>query len=90
MFKNSTFIFAENYGVANNIRNEDWYRANVDNSCGIWLGENVGNQIAITISNMSLDDKRITFPYIGYAVYKGNYAIIKYLVDGLEDDSDGE
>ncbi|MBR4262369.1 MAG: type VII secretion protein EssC [Bacilli bacterium] len=90
LFKNSTFIFAENYGVANNIRNEDWYRANVDNSCGIWLGENVGNQIAITISNMSLDDKRITFPYIGYAVYKGNYAIIKYLVDGLEDDSDGE
>ena len=90
LFKNSTFIFADDLAGLNNINTDEWYRANVDTSYGLWLGEDVGSQLAINIGTLSLDDKKIMFPFIGYPIYKGNHMIIKYVVDGMEEKENGE
>ncbi len=90
LFNHSTFIFADDLAGLDNIKTDDWYRANVDTSYGIWLGEDVGSQLAINIGTLSLDDKKIMFPFIGYPVYKGNHMIVKYVVDGMEEKDNGE
>lgn len=83
-YEKSLFIFADDYASIKKIQVDEWYRNNVDNSYGIWLGEGAGDQMAISIATLSFDDKKIAFPFIGYPIYKGNHMIIKYVIDGME------
>lgn len=82
--KNNTFIFLDNAEGYKKLQVENWYKNNITNTYGIWLGEDVGVQVALGIMSLSIEDKRNTFPCIGYPVYKGNHMIIKYVVDGVE------
>lgn len=84
-YENNTFIFADDYTSIKKIQVEEWYRANVDNSRGVWLGAGVGDQIAINVTTLTLDEKKVSFPYIAYPINKGNHMIIKYVTDGAED-----
>ena len=88
IFEHSFFILADNLDAINKIQIEDWYKCNVDTNCGIWLGEEVANQNVINVRTLTLDDKKISFPFIGYAIYKASHMIIKYVVDGMEDEKD--
>ena len=34
--------------------------------------------------SLSLEEKKVSFPCIGYPIYQGNHMIIKYVVDGVD------
>ncbi len=63
---------------------EDWYKTSINNTYGIWLGEDVGTQIALGVMSLSIEDKQTLFPCIGYPIYQGRHMTIKYVVDGVD------
>ncbi len=82
--ENNTFLFfddSQNYKL---IQVEDWFRDNVNNTFGIWLGEDISVQVALGVMSLSMEDKKVSFPCIGYPIYQGNHMIIKYVVDGVD------
>ena len=82
--KKNIFIFLDDSESYKSLQVEDWYRKNIDNTFGIWLGEDISVQVSLGVTSLSMDDKQIMFPYIGYPVYQGNYMIVKYVVDGVD------
>ena len=80
-FQNSYFIFIDNYSDYRSLQLESWYQSQVDDTNGIWLGNEVGTQMSININNLSLEDKKLNFDFMGFAVNKGEHTIIKYMVD---------
>lgn len=82
--ENNIIIFADDYEACKDLQVEDWYRDNIDNTFGIWLGENIGTQIALGVMSLTMEDKNTMFPCIGYPIYKGNHMIIKYAIDGVD------
>jgi DNA segregation ATPase FtsK/SpoIIIE, S-DNA-T family len=87
--KNNTFLLLDDYNGFKHIQSELWYKKNIQNTYGIWLGEDIGTQVTIGVMSLSLEDKQLQFPCIGYPIYNGNHMIIKYVVDGV-DKKDGE
>ena len=85
---NSIFVIADLYEGIKKIQGVTWYKTNVDNSFGIWLGADVATQLALNIVSLSLEDKKIMFPCISYPVYKGHHMIVKYVVDGVGDQNE--
>lgn len=83
-YQDCTFLFASDYASLKKVQIEDWYRNHVDNSYGIWLGEDVGTQMALSIATLKVEDKSLVFPCISFVVYKGSHMIVKYVVDGVE------
>ncbi len=83
-YENSIFIFADDNASLKKIQVDEWYRNNVDNSYGIWLGDGAGDQMAISIATLSFEDKKVAFPFIAYPIFKGNHMIIKYVIDGMD------
>ena len=84
------FALVDTYVSYKRIQTEVWYQSKVDNSYGIWLGEDVGTQLAINFNNLTLEEKRLYFPYIGYAVKDGKHKIIKYMITKAEDEINEE
>jgi len=82
--KNNTFLLFDDSENYKKIQVEEWYRNSINNTFGIWLGEDVGTQVTLGIMSLSLEDKQNVFPCIGYPVYKGNHMIVKYVVDGVD------
>ena len=66
------------------IQLESWYRDNINNTYGIWLGEDIGIQTALGVMSLTLEDKQNVFPCIGYPIYKGKHMTMKYVVDGVD------
>ena len=58
-----------------------WLRDIFDGTNGIWLGGNASTQSAIRMPELNLNDKRTSFPQIGYVVNDTSHTIIKYIVD---------
>ena len=79
--KNNYFIGIDTYSSYKSLQVETWYQSNVDKSYGIWLGEEVANQFAINLTNLTLDDRKINFRYMLFAVNKGKHTIIKHVVE---------
>ena len=63
---------------------------NIDKSYGIWLGNDVGSQVAINITNLSTEDRENNFPQIGFAVSKGNKETIKFVMDKGDEEKNEE
>ena len=82
------FLLVDTYISYKRIQTEIWYQSNVDGSYGIWLGEDAGTQLAINFNNLSLEEKRMYFPYMGYAVKDGKHKVIKYMIENLEDSNE--
>ena len=80
----SYFIFIDNYSSYKNLQLEDWFKSFVDRGNGIWLGPGLSNQMAFEVNNISMDIRNLEFPYLGFAINKGKYTIIKYVVDEEE------
>ena len=85
---NNYFIGVDTYSSYNNLQVETWYQSNIDKSTGIWLGEDIANQLAINISNIPLDDRKIMFRYMLFAIRKGKYEIVKHVVEEGETDEE--
>ena len=85
-FKKSYFVFIDNYSSYKKLQLEPWYYQSVNNTCGIWLGADIGSQVIINVTNLSLDDKKLEFDYMGFAINNGKHEIIKYVVAGDENE----
>ena len=85
-YEKSIFVFADDFVSLRNLQVEEWYRANVDDSNGIWLGEDFGEQLAVNANAFSVEQRRIMFPFIGYPVFKGSHMIVRYVTDGVEEE----
>lgn len=81
---NNTFLFFDDSDKYKQIQVESWYKDNINNTFGIWLGEDVGVQVALGVMSLSMEDRKLAFPCIGYPVYQGKHMIIKYVVDGVD------
>lgn len=77
---NTNFIFVDTSSSYKNIQIEQWYQANVDNSNGIWIDSEVANQLVINIPNISMEERKLNFPFMAFPVINGNHNIIKYVV----------
>ena len=84
---NTYFIFVDTYGSFKGLQTEIWYQTTIDNTTGIWIGEEVGNQMAININDLSLEDRKLNFPYMAFVVNKGRYRIIKHMVEDEEENN---
>lgn len=85
---NASIILIDTYYSYKNIQLESWYMTNVDKSYGIWLGTDVGSQVAINITNLSTDDRENDFPQIGFAVSKGTKETIKFVIDKGDEENE--
>lgn len=81
----SKFILVDTYASFKNLGTEVWYQSSVDNTYGIWLGENVGTQLAINITNLSMDDRKIAFMFMAFMVINGKHKIIKHMIENEAD-----
>ncbi len=79
LFKKSYFILVESYNELKNLQLENWYQSQVDNSTGIWIGEDIGTQMAIYTNDLSLEDKRQDYEFMCVSVEKGDCTFIKYV-----------
>ena len=84
-FTKSYFILIDSYSDYKKLQLEAWYQSQVDPSNGIWLGPDVGSQMAIGINNLSLEDKKADYDFVGVSVVSGEHKMIKYVVDTGEE-----
>lgn len=82
--KNNTFLYFDDSDKYKLIQVEDWYRDNINNTFGIWLGEGIDTQVSLGVMSLTMEDKKTVFPCIGYPIYQGNHMVIKYVVDGVD------
>lgn len=86
LLENSYIIFIDNYSSYKRLAVETWFQVKIDNSCGIWLGEGVGSQVAINASNITMEDRKLDFAYMGFLINNSKRTIIKCVVDdGIEE-----
>lgn len=84
-YENTSFIFADHYTSYRKLQLENWYQNNVDNDTGIWLGTGIGGQMVLNVSNLSVDDRNVSYPDMALVINKGNYKFIKHVVDMEEE-----
>ena len=77
-------VFVDTYVSFKNLGTEQWYQACVDNGFGIWLGENIGAQMAINVTNLSMEDRKVYFPYIAFNVHNSKHKIIRHMIEEVE------
>lgn len=82
--RNNTFLFFDDASGYKKLQLENWYKDNINNTFGIWLGEDIGVQVALGVMSLSIEDKQTLFPCIGYPIYQGQHMTIKYVVDGVD------
>ena len=78
---NSYFIFFDSYASYKNLEANPWIKNKINKSNGIWLGEGAGVQMAISINNFSMEDRKINFPFMGIIVSKEFKEIVKCVID---------
>lgn len=81
---NSRLILIDSYDSIKPLQTETWYQGNSDNTSGIWLGQGIGSQVAININNLSVDHKKANFECMAFLVEKGQYSLIKYVIEENE------
>ena len=81
---NNTFLYFDDSDGYKTIQVDDWFRDNINNTFGIWLGEDIGVQVALGVMSLSVKDRQEVFPCIGYPIYQGNHMVVKYVVDGVD------
>lgn len=74
-------IIASSTDVIKSVKIESWYKNNVNEKYYIWLGDDIANQYVLAVPNIPYEEKKIIFDYMGLAIYKGKYEMIKYVVD---------
>lgn len=82
--KNNVFLLFDDSEGYKHIQLENWFKDNINNTFGIWLGEDIGVQVALGVMSISVQDTKELFPCIGYPIYQGNHMTVKYVVDGVD------
>ncbi len=77
---NVNFVFIDVYDSVKKLQVENWFTEKVNKKNGIWLGENVANQLIFNLNNLEMNDRNVKFPYMGLVIQKGNYKFIRFTV----------
>lgn len=72
------------YASYKNVQVEPWYQSKIDNSNGIWLGTDAGSQMAISITDLTMDDRKLNFKDMAFTVDGGKRKVIRHVVDPEE------
>jgi len=83
--KNNIFLYFDDTEGYKKIQTDSWFRDNINNTYGIWLGDSIAEQVALGVMSLTNEDKKNIFPCIGYPIYSGRHMVIKYVVDGVDD-----
>ncbi len=83
-FTNTKIILMDVLASYKNIQVELWYQANVNNSNGIWLAEDAASQLVINAPNITVEERKLNFPCISYAIVNSNHTIIKHMIEEEE------
>ena len=83
-YTNAHFIFIDLYASYKNVQLEPWYQSKIDNSNGIWLGTDAGSQMAISITDLTMDDRKLNFKDMAFTVDGGKRKVIRHVVDPEE------
>lgn len=81
--KKNTFILIDDYDKLRTLKLEKWY-SQVNNTKGIWLGQELNNQSLINVNNVSTEDKKFNFEGVAFTIDESKYKLIKTVLDGDE------
>ena len=88
---NGNIILMDGFDSYREIQVEEWYSEVINKKYGIWLGPNIANQTAFKVSNITMDDRRTEYPFMEFAIVKGQKEDLVHVIDrGEEDDEDEE
>ncbi len=79
--KKSIYIFIDDYDKLRTLKLEKWFEQ-IDTSTGLWLGTNFANQSIFTNKDVSSEDKKYDYDGLAYNISKGEYRVIKTVMDG--------
>ena len=80
-YTNCHILLIDSYSAYKNLQIETWYQSSINPLNGLWLGNEVQNQMAINIPKLTMDDKNLDFLYQVFAVENGNYTVLKCVVE---------
>ena len=60
-YVNATFVLFDSYDNTKKYQLEQWFLLNANRNAGIWIGEGIGNQSAITYKNISMELRKIAY-----------------------------
>lgn len=80
-FKNSKIVVMDNYDSFKKTQLEPWYITAFDDKYGIWLGKNVSTQMSIKFNEITAEDRKEDYPYLGFVCIEGKPTLIKYVID---------
>ena len=73
------FIIVDSIDKIRRIENENWFRASVNKSFGIWLGNGINDQYSLNI-NQKIADMRNDVPYnFCFVIKRGKIYYVKYI-----------
>ena len=79
-FNNQLFIFIDNTGRINKIKDEQWYK-NINHNVGMWYGSDVDTQDVITINHLHNYDIMDDAKDIVYIIGQNEYRVVKCVGD---------
>lgn len=85
---NCSLLILENDSKIKNYEFSDWYKSYLEKENGIWIGNGIDNQYAITLIDRSNLQNKCGFNF-GYVIKQGIPYLIKLLEMDGEDDNNG-
>ena len=82
---NVRFIIMDTLISYKNLQVDPWYQANVNTSCGIWLDCDASSQLVINAPNLTMEDRKLNYPQIGFAITNNNHDVIKHMIEYVEE-----
>lgn len=80
-YKNAYIILIDLYASYKNVQMEQWCQQVVDNQSGIWLGNEAASQMAINITNLTMEDRKLNFKDMAFVVDMGKRKVIRHVID---------
>lgn len=80
------FLLVDSVDKFKKVEYDDWYRATVNNTRGIWIGDGIANQFSIKLTKTTKDLYDEIGNKFGYVVERGNPTLIKLLEEGNGDE----
>lgn len=80
--KNLSFIFVDAFGKLKKHEYEAWYKNNVNNNNGIWIGNGIVNQYTIMLNKITKEHRDDIPNGFGFVVRNGKTTLVKLVESG--------
>ncbi len=75
------FIFMDNSATFNTYSYEGWYKQQVENADGLWIGDGVVDQYIFKVNKITSDLYEEVGSQFGYLISKGKHVLVKLLTE---------